>query len=109
MIYKYNFRFNAKHNTSKDLNPDAIHVHTFEVICYTEQTEFRYNIVEPKVKEYLKQFTGVYLNDILSEIPTIENLAEKFFIEINQLSNEYQLLKLELSDKPTQTYIIGEL
>ena len=34
-IYKYRFRFNAKHNTSFEV--ENIHVHTFEVVCYVKQ------------------------------------------------------------------------
>ena len=108
MIYKYNFRFNAKHNTSPTLNPKSSHIHTFEITCYVEQNSYSYDFVEIQIKNYLLTFKGQYLNELFTNLPTIENIAEKFYFEINQLAQDFKLLRLELSDKPIQTYIIGE-
>lgn len=105
-IYKYRFRFNAKHNTSFEV--ENIHVHTFEVVCYVKQEELNYNLVENQIKKYLKKFQGSYLNEKMDEIPIIENIAMKFYKDINLLAKEFHLFRLELSDKPIQTYIISE-
>ena len=44
----------------------------------------------------------------MAELPTIENIAELFYKDINKIAKNFTLIRLELSDKPVQTYIIGE-
>lgn len=107
MIYKYKFRFNAKHNTS--LEYENFHSHTFELVCYIKQNDCDCNIIENEIKEYIKIFKGKNLNLVMLEIPTIENIAHKIYKEINEISKNFILFQLELSDKPIQTYIIGSM
>ena len=107
MIYKYNFRFNAQHNTSADLEITKTHTHTFEILCYVEQYEYNYNLVENQINDYLFKYRGAYLNDIMKKLPTIENMAELIFEDINMIAKNFSLVRLEFSDKPVQTYIIG--
>ena len=106
MIYKYNFRFNAIHNTSLDLDINKKHTHTFEILCYVEQSKSNYDLVESQINNYLTKFRGSYLNDIMIKLPTIENIAELFNKDINEIAKDFTLIRLELSDKPIQTYII---
>ena len=80
-IYKYSYRFNAMHNTSGSAS--GKHTHSFEVMFYLR------------------------LNDVLPVTPTIENLAETIFCEINGLCEDFDVIRLELSDSPVQTYIVG--
>ena len=100
-MFKYNFRFNASHKISQN---EEIHFHTFELACYIENKDELYCVVENKIEKYLDKFKGKYLNDIL-EKPYIENIAEMIFYELREL--EINITKLEFSDKPIQTYIIG--
>ena len=108
MIYKYNFRFNAIHNTAFDLDITKKHTHTFEILCYVKQSESNYDLVENQINNYLIKYRGSYLNDMMVELPTIENIAELFYKDINKIAKNFTLIRLELSDKPVQTYIIGE-
>lgn len=105
LSYKYTFRFNASHNTS--LNEDGRHVHTFEVVCCVRQTNSSYDMVERQIKGYLLRYKGADLNQLMDGPPTIEAIASKMFNDINAIAQNFQLYRLELSDKPVQTYIIG--
>lgn len=104
MLYKYTFRFNAKHNTS--LTQNLSHIHTFEVTCIVKQNKADYVLVENQIKEYLLKYMGQDLNLIMQDVPSIEYMAELFFYDINNLAKEFEIIRLELSDKPIQTYII---
>jgi 6-pyruvoyl-tetrahydropterin synthase len=101
---KYNFRFNAVHSTS--LTEARPHPHTFEVTCYVEQEDTSYELVENQIKEYLAQYIGQYINNLMQYNPTIEVMANTFFNDIDSISHMFNLRRLELSDSPVQTYII---
>lgn len=103
MIYSYSFRFNALHDTSSELN--SRHAHTFELVCKVEQPDDNCRIIESEIQGYLYGYYNRYLNDIIDGIPTIENIAEKMFEDLSKY-DEFKLLRVELSDKPVQTYII---
>lgn len=103
MIYSYNLRFNASHDTSSELN--SKHTHTFDFVCKVEQTDDNCSEIEKILKGYLYGYQGRYLNDIMDEVPTLENISERMFKELSNY-DEFKLLRIELSDKPVQTYII---
>lgn len=104
-IYKYSYRFNAMHNTSGSAS--GKHTHSFEAVFYLrQQVKFFYE-TEALVNRYMSKYMGAYLNDVLASVPTIENLAETIFHESNGLSADFDVVRLEMSDSPVQTYIVG--
>lgn len=104
-IYKYSYRFNAMHNTSG--RDSGGHTHSFEVTFFLrQQVKFFYE-AEELINRYMGKFMGADLNDILQVAPTIENLAETIFLEVDGLHADFDLVRLELSDSPVQTYIVG--
>ncbi|MGN1198001.1 MAG: 6-carboxytetrahydropterin synthase [Acetatifactor sp.] len=104
-IYKYSYRFNAMHNTSGSAS--GKHTHSFEVVFYLRQQMKFFYETENQVNCYMSKYMGAYLNDVLPVTPTIENLAETIFCEINGLCEDFDVIRLELSDSPVQTYIVG--
>lgn len=104
-IYKYSYRFNAAHNTSG--REDGRHVHSFEVVFYLKQQVKFFYEAEELVNRYMAKYAGAYLNDVIEASPTIENVAETIFHEINGLRADFDVVRLEMSDSPVQTYIVG--
>lgn len=102
--YKYSYRFNAKHNTSG--KEGAEHTHSFEVVFYIKQQIKLFYEAEAMINDYMSKYVGADLNDFLF-YPTIENIAETIYEEINVLSIDFEVVRLEMSDSPVQTYIIG--
>lgn len=103
--YKYSYRFNARHNTS--LKEGAEHTHSFEVVFYIRQEVKLFHEAEAMINDYMSKYVGADLNDVISIVPTIENIAEIIYEEINVLSIDFEVVRLEMSDSPVQTYIIG--
>lgn len=104
-IYKYSYRFNATHNTSG--REDGRHTHSFEVVFFLKQQVKFFYEAEKSVNQYMEKYAGAYLNDVMEKMPTIENMAETIFGEINRLQEDFEVVRLEMSDSPVQTYIIG--
>lgn len=102
--YKYSYRFNAKHNTSG--KEGAEHTHSFEVVFYIKQQIKFFYEAEAMINDYMSKYVGADLNEFLIR-PTIENIAETIYEEINVLSIDFEVVRLEMSDSPVQTYIIG--
>ena len=103
--YKYSYRFNAKHNTSG--KEGAEHTHSFEVVFYIKQQVQLFYVAEAMINDYMDKYVGADLNELLLFRPTIENIAETIYEEINVLSVDFEVVRLEMSDSPVQTYIIG--
>lgn len=103
--YKYSYRFNASHNTSG--MEKGTHTHSFEVVFYLKQPIKFFYESEALVNDYMKKYVGVNLNEVMTVVPTIENMAETIFYEINNLNDQFQVVRLEMSDSPVQTYILG--
>ncbi len=103
--YKYSYRFNARHNTS--LREGAGHTHSFEVVFYIRQEVKLFYEAEAMINDYMNKYVGADLNEVVSIVPTIENIAEIIYEEINVLSIDFEVVRLEMSDSPVQTYIIG--
>lgn len=104
-IYKYSYRFNASHNTSG--RDEGRHTHSFEVVFYIKQQVKFFYETEKLVNQYMQKYMGSYLNDVMEKTPTIENMAETFFVDINSLEGDFEVVRLDMSDSPVQTYIIG--
>lgn len=104
-IYKYSYRFNAMHDTSAAGN--GRHTHSFEIVFYLEKEMTLFYQTENTINAYMERYVGKFLNDLMEESPTVENIAEKIFSEINTLSQDFSVVRLEISDSPVQTYIIG--
>ena len=104
-IYKYSYRFNAMHNTSG--SETGTHTHSFEVVFYLRQQVKLFHEAEELINRHMSKYMGAYLNDVLQGAPTIENLAETVFYEINGLHADFDLVRIEMSDSPVQTYIVG--
>lgn len=104
-IYKYSCRFNASHNTSG--REGDRHTHSFEVVFYLKQQVKFFYEAEKMVNQYMQKYMGAYLNDVMETLPTIENAAETIFAEINALNADFEVVRLEMSDSPVQTYIVG--
>lgn len=104
-IYKYSYRFNASHNTSG--RDEGRHTHSFEVVFYIKQQVKFFYETEKLVNQYMQKYMGAYLNDVMEKTPTIENMAETFFVDINSLEGDFEVVRLDMSDSPVQTYIIG--
>lgn len=103
--YKYSYRFNARHNTS--MQEGGAHTHSFEVVFYIRQQEKFFFEAESMINDYMSKYVGADLNEILLMVPTIENIAETIYEEINVLSIDFEVVRMEMSDSPVQTYIIG--
>ena len=104
-IYKYNYRFNASHNTSG--RDEGRHTHSFEAVFYIKQQVKYFYETEKLVNQYMQKYMGAYLNDVMEKPPTIENMAETFFVDINSFEGDFEVVRLDMSDSPVQTYIIG--
>ncbi len=104
-IYKYSYRFNASHNTSG--RDEGRHTHSFEVVFYIKQQVKFFYETEKMVNQYMQKYMGAYLNDVMEKTPTIENMAETFFVDINCFDGDFEVVRLDMSDSPVQTYIIG--
>ncbi len=103
--YKYSYRFNARHNTSG--KEGASHTHSFEVVFYIKQQVKLFFETENMINDYMAKYVGADLNKVLLFVPTIENIAETIYEEINVLSIDFDVVRMEMSDSPVQTYIIG--
>ena len=103
--YKYSYRFNAVHNTSG--REDGAHAHSFEAVFYLKQPVKFFYESEALVNDYMSKYMGADLNQILEGNPTIENIAETIYRELGGLQGQFELVRLEMSDSPVQTYIVG--
>lgn len=104
-IYKYTFRFNASHSNTGDMS--KVHTHSFIVSVFMKYKEYiTYDKTEKDIKEYLSKYKGQCLNEFFEKDPTIENLAEYLFEDLDEIIGDHNLVTLELSDSPVQLYRI---
>lgn len=102
-VYKYTFRFNASHSMSSDTS--NAHTHSFVVSIHMNYEEhISYNVIEKNIKIYLERYKGKCLNDLLVELPTIENIAMHLFEDLGYIIGANNLISLELSDSPVQLF-----
>lgn len=113
--YRYQFTFNAMHNLDMN-NPKKMHAHSFRVNAYIGIEEYRFEQLqhcENTIKDYLKQYEGIRLNELRifqKRIPSIENICAVLYRDIKQMvaADELVLTKLEFGDSPLATYAISE-
>ena len=113
--YKWQFHFNAMHNTTPETEAGK-HAHSFLVILWMEIVELngdKQNRCEGKLKNYLKQYTGKYLNELENfkeKIPTVEVICETLYYDMEKIAEEHgmDLLQIEVGDSPTARYILGK-
>lgn len=113
--YSYRVTFNAMHNIVID-NPAKMHAHTFRVGMYAikrqnKQSDFLNN--EKLLQAYFSQYRGIRLNELhrfRDIVPTLENMAEVFYEDLQELffENGMELLTLDMGDSPIYTYSIGK-
>lgn len=104
-VYKYSYRFNAMHDTS--VNGDDLHAHSFEVVFFLRQEVKMFYESEKLINQYMEKYVGKNLNEVMEKRPIVENIAEQIFDEINGLRDEFEVIRLEISDSPVQTFILG--
>ena len=115
---KYRFRFylNATHGISIDNSTRKIHPHTWEVLIEIsiESGMFTpFSQIENKVQQYLDSYEGTILNEVkpfdVIE-PTLENMGKVMWNEISDMlkKENWCVSKLEISESPSRTYILGE-
>lgn len=104
-LYKYGYRFNAFHNMTKE--PEGKHIHSFFVVFYIKQEVKMFFEAEKKINAYMEKYRGRYINEVMKDMPTVENIGELILEEINELETDFTVVRLEISDSAIQTYIIG--
>ncbi|MGL5153009.1 MAG: 6-carboxytetrahydropterin synthase [Clostridium sp.] len=114
IYYKFNFYINAKHSVDFGKGRSQIHPHTWETkisLGSSIEEELNFSLVENKLQAYFNRFEGIYLNELdhfSKKEPTMENIGKVFFNHIQLIckSLNLELLKIEISENPTRTYII---
>ncbi len=113
--YKMNYKFNASHNFSKKI--EGRHAHTFCVDLFIRKNNnsfVEFTTYEKRIQTYLKKYRGQYLNKMMefeNEIPTLEAICRKFFIDIDdifKMGNDFTLVRLEIGDNPISSVSVGE-
>jgi 6-pyruvoyltetrahydropterin/6-carboxytetrahydropterin synthase len=112
--YKFKFYLNARHYVVMNGVQSPIHPHTWEIelMIGVEQDDFIiFTNLEKKIESFLKIYNGKCLNDIEEQEdfdPTLENLGKYLFDNISNLIKDDNLIlmKLEISENPTRTYIV---
>ncbi|WP_315072886.1 6-carboxytetrahydropterin synthase [uncultured Clostridium sp.] len=113
-IYKFSFFLNALHYLHITEQHGGVHPHTWQINLYLNKITdnfIMFTDIEEKIQQYLLEYEGKVLNDTpqFKDIePSIENIGEIVFSQINKLlnSNEWQLNSLEISENSTRTYVI---
>lgn len=113
--YKYTFKLHISHNPIS-LSKQSAHFHTIKMILYLQNPSDKfgkYDVIEKIIQNYLGTYEGVYLNETASFQnldPTIENIGKVFYSHLKSIvyGNDFELLKLEISETPTRIFSISE-
>lgn len=109
--YKYTFKLNAMHDTAGG----KPHAHTFFIVLFINSKKqdvfVEYAVIENKIQYYLERFTNTLLNtheEFEGLNPVIENMGLIFFDRISGIVNseEYELIKLEISDNILKKFVV---
>lgn len=112
--YRFKFYLNARHDMKIENKITNIHPHTWEVNLFFRKTSDEF-IQFSEVEEKLQIFLSIYENNLLNEIPpfsliqpSLENIGEVLYEQIKRImeTNRWALLRLEISENPSRTYII---
>lgn len=113
--YRFRFYLNANHYIIIDGNAGDTHPHTWEftIDILVDNNEF---IEFNKFEKGIEKFFSKYQNKVINEIPpfdhtnpTLENMADYFIYDLQDLVSQIggTLTKMECSETPTRSYIIG--
>ncbi|MDD5949675.1 MAG: 6-carboxytetrahydropterin synthase [Lachnospiraceae bacterium] len=115
--YRFKFYLNASHAIVIGGHFGERHPHTWEIAITV--LKYRENFVEfGEVEKRIEEFLEPYQNRMLNEVPpfdtinpTLENVCENFKDRLKELLNGlgWVLLKVEMSETPTRTYVINLL
>lgn len=113
--YKFKFYLNAKHAIQIGGNLGQIHPHTWEISIVTLKLSDKFisfNDVEKIVDNIFQAYQDKFINEIapFNKInPTLENICEVFKNKIYDIlkDNEWELLKIEVSETPARSYVIS--
>lgn len=114
--YRFKFYLNARHEMSIDSKVNNVHPHTWEFNLYFKKKceEFiQFSVIEKELQFFLSIYEGHYLNEIppfdMIE-PSLESIGTVLYEQIKKImsNNNWTLLKLEISENPSRTFIIYE-
>jgi 6-pyruvoyl tetrahydropterin synthase-like protein len=114
--YRFKFYLNARHTMDISDSVSKIHPHTWEFNLFFKKNceEF---IQFTKVEKELQFFLSIYEGYLLNEIPpfdilepSLENIGTTLYEQIKRImgANSWILLRLEVSENPSRTYILYE-
>lgn len=103
-------------NATHSINNSKEHAHTFTISFWIEKPKkdaiLSFHEIDKMIGSYVQKFKGKYLNEepefaIIS--PTLENIAEIIFIEIEKrLENEdVTLVQVEICENPLRIYSVS--
>lgn len=115
-FYKFKFYINARHSVEFNNIRSNIHPHTWETVVHIEVNSedfINFTSFEKVLEKYFDKYEGKYFNDIphFQDInPTMENIGKKVFIDLEEMlsKSDLRLVRLEISENPTRTYIIDD-
>lgn len=115
--YRFKFYLNASHAISIGGQMGERHPHTWEIavnVLKFRDTFVEFRVIEQKIDAFMKPYQDRMLNDVepFDKInPTLENCCEYFKDRLKEILNEegWILLKIEMSETPTRTYVINLL
>lgn len=113
--YRFKFYLNANHYIIINGVEGEIHPHTWEFtidIMMKDDSFVEFNQYERSISKYFDKYQNGIMNDFEpfdTVIPTLENMSEKFILDIKDIVEEGngKLVKMESSETPTRSYIIS--
>lgn len=114
--YQFKFFLNMSHSMVFDGTLGQKHSHTWEIsmkIKSNAEEMLPFNQIEHTVEEFISRYQDTYLNEIspFDKVnPILENVCDYFKeqIEAKLISNGWSLIRIEISETPTRTYVIGQ-
>ena len=115
--YRFKFYLNASHAIYIDGSLGERHPHTWEIalaVLKFRESFVAFGSLEKKIEQFMSMYQDGFLNSVepFDRInPTLENCCEYFKDKLKELLNGegWLLLKIEMSETPTRTYVINLL
>lgn len=113
--YRFKFYLNGNHYIIINGVEGETHPHTWEFtidIMIKDDSFVEFNQYERSISHYFDKYQNGIMNDFEpfdTVIPTLENMSEKFILDIKDIVEEGngKLVKMESSETPTRSYIIS--
>lgn len=113
-IYRYKFYLDANHYIYTDEGRGAVHPHTWEFAIELKNKNGDFVLfrdIEKIINDILFPYQNTCLNDhkpFDTIVPTLENIGEYFkeLVENEMEKMNWELLKVEISETPSRSYII---